>query len=438
MMLSVLLVEDEASVRLATLQSLQLGGIAASAVASMEEAAEQLDLQFPGVVVADVRLGGRSGLDLLQVAMAIDREIPVILMTGHGDVDMAVQAMRDGAYDFVEKPFRAERLVEVVRRALEKRRLVLENRGAPPRRDGVPELLGESPALQGLRHFIATIGPSGADVLIHGETGTGKEVVARQLHASGRGGGPFVAINCAALPESLFESEVFGHEAGAFSGAHKRRPGKFEHARGGTVFLDEIESMPLALQAKLLRVLQERTLERLGGNELIALDCRVVAATKTDLLAASAQGSFRADLYYRIATVQVRLPALREHPSDIPCLFAHFVKLACQRYQRPVPDWTPAQMSAWTARPWPGNVRELKAFADRLVLGVAEPADSAGTDDGQAPCLPRQLELHEKKLLRQALRDAEGSVAGAALRLGIPKKTLYDKLKRYEIGGAAG
>lgn len=441
-MAAVLLVEDEASVRLATTQSLKLAQLAVNAVATMEEAAEQLTPEFDGVVVTDVRLPGRSGLDLLQQAMQVDRELPVILVTGHGDVAMAVQAMRDGAYDFVEKPFRPDHLVAVVRRALERRRLVLENRrlrdavDAQRSRDDAAVLIGQSAPIQRLRQFIATIGPTGADVLINGETGTGKEVVARALHAAGadarRGTGPFVAINCAALPETMFESEMFGHEAGAFTGAHKRRIGKFEYAHGGTVFLDELESMPLSLQAKLLRVLQERSVERLGGNASVPIDCRVVCASKADLGQLAAAGQFRADLYYRIATVAIDLPPLRAHAEDIPLLLAHFVQQACRRYQRPVPDWTAPQMQDWCGRPWPGNVRELKGFAERLVLGVGEAAPAA--DSAPLP-LPKRLELVEKKWLRDALAAADGQVALAAERLGIPKKTLYDKLKRYEIGG---
>jgi two-component system C4-dicarboxylate transport response regulator DctD len=450
--MTVLLVEDEASVRLATTQSLKLARLTVDAVTTMEEALALITSDFDGVVVTDVRLPGRSGLDLLQHAVQVDRELPVILVTGHGDVAMAVQAMRDGAYDFVEKPFRPDHLVAVVRRALDKRRLVLENRRLRLAVDGAGEgahqLLGHSAAMQRLRQFVATIGPTGADVLINGETGTGKEVLARALHAAGTfrapnaagsgnapnaGSGPFVAINCAALPESMFESEVFGHEAGAFTGAQKRRIGKFEFARGGTLFLDELESMPLNLQAKLLRVLQERSVERLGGNTSVPVDCRVVCASKADLAALSASGAFRADLYYRIATVSIDLPPLRAHPEDIALLLAHFVQQACRRYQRPVPDWTAQQVADWAARPWPGNVRELKGFADRLVLGVAGAESPAAADSAALP-LPKRLEAVEKKWLREALAAADGQVALAAERLGIPKKTLYDKLKRYELG----
>jgi two-component system C4-dicarboxylate transport response regulator DctD len=293
-------------------------------------------------------------------------------------------------------------------------------------------MIGEGDVTWALRDRVAVAARFRESVLILGETGTGKEVVARRLHAAGSPEAPFVAINCAAMPETMFESEVFGHEAGAFTGASKRRIGKFEFARGGTVFLDEIESMPLALQVKLLRVLQERTLERLGGNESIRIDCRIVAASKADLEKMSREGTFRADLYYRISTVSVHLPALREHASDIPSLLGLFVRQACARYDRPVPDWTPQQMAAWSALPWPGNVRELKGFADRLVLGLVDARQEPA--EARSPlALSLQLELFEKNALHAALSRAGGNVALAAEQLGIGKTTLYDKLKRFEI-----
>jgi two-component system C4-dicarboxylate transport response regulator DctD len=284
-MMQALLVEDEAALRLATTQTLELGGFSVTACASAEAALAQLAADFAGIVVSDVRLPGMSGLDVLAQVMALDAELPVIVVTGHGDVAMAVGAMRAGAYDFIEKPFGAERLLEAVRRAQDKRDLVLENRrlkSAWALHPDTPQLIGRSPAIEHLKTVVRNIAPSGVDILINGDTGTGKEVVARLIHAASERKGNFVAINCGALPESVFESEMFGHEAGAFTGAHKRRIGKLEYANGGTVFLDEIESMPMALQVKLLRVLQERRLERLGGNDAVAVNFRVIAATKTD------------------------------------------------------------------------------------------------------------------------------------------------------------
>ncbi|MYM97177.1 response regulator, partial [Rugamonas sp. FT81W] len=368
-----ILIEDEAALRLATSQTLELGGFSVQACASAEEALALLRADYPGVIVTDVRLPGRSGLELLAQAAALDAELPVIVVTGHGDVEMAVSAMRSGAYDFIEKPFAAERLLDAVRRAQERRRLVLENRqlrSDRARHPDMPDLVGRSAAIEQLKVLIRNIAPVGVDVLINGQTGTGKEVAARLLHAASGRKGNFVAINCGALPESVFESEIFGHEAGAFTGAQKRRIGKLEYAQGGTVFLDEIESMPMALQVKLLRVLQERRLERLGANDTVALDCTIVAATKLDLLQLSAQGQFREDLYYRLSVVSIELPRLRDRRDDIPLLLAHFTADAAARYRRPLPQWSAQQMAQWQAAEWPGNVRELRNFAERLVLGV--------------------------------------------------------------------
>lgn len=432
----VVLVEDEQAVRMATMQTLELGGFEVRACDSAEQAQSWLHAGFAGVVVTDVRLPRRSGLELLADVVASDPDLPVIVVTGHGDVSMAVDAMRAGAYDFIEKPFAAERLVETVRRAQEKRRLVMENRrlkAAWASHPDMPALIGNSPAIERVRTLIRSVGPTPVDILINGQTGSGKEVVARHLHAASGRKGAFVAINCAALPESVFESEIFGHEAGAFTSAQKRRIGKLEYANGGTIFLDEIESMPLALQVKLLRVLQERRLERLGGNEQIQIDCRIVAASKADLLQLSAQGGFREDLYYRIGVVAIDLPRLADRREDIPLLLAHFVQGAVVRYQRPVPQWSMAQMAEWQARDWPGNVRELRNFADRLVLGVAEmPAAQPGLA-GTIDTLPQRMDAYERALIAEALAAHEGNVAAAADRLGIPKKTLYDKLKKYHL-----
>ncbi|WP_420476185.1 sigma-54-dependent transcriptional regulator [Noviherbaspirillum sp. ST9] len=419
---------------MATAQTLELGGFAVRACESAELARLWLHAGFDGVLVTDVRLPGRSGLELLADTVASDPDLPVIVVTGHGDVSMAVEAMRAGAYDFIEKPFAAERLVETVRRAQEKRRLVMENRrlkAAWASHPDMPALIGQSAAIERVRTMIRSVGPTPADVLINGQTGSGKEVVARHLHGASGRTGPFVAINCAALPESVFESEIFGHEAGAFTSAVKRRIGKLEYASGGTVFLDEIESMPLALQVKLLRVLQERRLERLGGNDPIRIDCRIVAASKADLLRLSAQGGFREDLYYRIGVVGIDLPRLADRREDIPLLLAHFVQGAALRYQRPVPQWSMAQMAEWQAREWPGNVRELRNFADRLVLGVAEMPTAPDAQGGDT--LPQRVDTYERALIAEALTAQEGNVAAAADRLGIPKKTLYDKLKKYQL-----
>ena len=434
MNMQAILVEDEAALRLATTQTLELGGFTVIACASAEEAAGLIAADFDGVIVSDVRLPGRSGLELLAQVAALDADLPVIMVTGHGDVAMAVGAMRSGAYDFIEKPFGAERLLDAVRRAQDKRSLVLENRRlktAWALHPDTPQLVGHSAAIDRLKILIRNIAPAGVDVLINGDTGTGKEVVARLIHAASARKGNFVAINCGALPEAVFESEMFGHEAGAFTGAQKRRIGKLEYANGGTLFLDEIESMPMALQVKLLRVLQERRLERLGGNEAINVNFRVIAASKADLLDLAAQGQFREDLYYRIGVATLELPRLSERSDDIPLLLAHFVQDAAQRYGRDVPQWTAAQMTQWQGARWPGNVRELRNFADRLVLGlVPAVADSTPAPIGS---LPQLVDAYERDRINQALDAAGGNVAQAADQLGIPRKTMYDKLKKYQL-----
>jgi two-component system C4-dicarboxylate transport response regulator DctD len=282
---------------------------------------------------------------------------------------------------------------------------------------------------------VAALAPTDVDILINGETGSGKEVVARAIHSASGRRGPFVAINCAALPESVFESEMFGHEAGAFTGAGKRRIGKIEYAHGGTLFLDEIESMPLNLQVKLLRALQERSIERLGGNAPVAVDCRAVAASKADLKALSEAGQFRADLYYRLNVVSIDLPPLRRRQEDIPLLMGHFLQQAAKRFGREVPAWGPAELARWQAQPWPGNVRELKNAAERFCLGLDQPqaASPAGSAPGAELPLARRLELAEQGFIEAALAACHGNVALAAERLQLPKKTLYDKLARLQI-----
>lgn len=308
--MTVLLVEDDPLVLLGAEQALTLAGITVLTATDAETAFQLMSTAPPDTVVSDIRLPGADGFELLRRVREWDSEVPVILMTGHGDIRMAVDAMHNGAYDFLEKPFSSDRLTEVVRRALEKRHLVVENRRlqALVAAQSVSDLIGQAPTIKEAKRRINALGPTQVDILIRGETGTGKEVVARALHkASGRRG-PFVAINCGALPESIFESEMFGHEAGAFTGAARKRVGKLEYARGGTVFLDEIESLLLSQQVKMLRVLQERRLERLGGNESVAIDCRFIAAAKEDLKILSEQGSFRADLFYRLNVAHITLP----------------------------------------------------------------------------------------------------------------------------------
>ncbi|XKE45242.1 sigma-54 dependent transcriptional regulator [Halomonas organivorans] len=441
----VMIIDDEAHLRITAGQTLELAGYTPQAYESAEAALAALTPDFPGVVVSDIRMPGMDGMTLLREVRGRDPDLPVVLITGHGDISTAVEAMRDGAWDFLEKPFAGERLVEVVRRGIEKRRLSLENRALKAELEAQqsalgPRLVGRTPAIQKLAAMVQRISQVEADVLLFGETGAGKDLVARAIHErSARRGGPFVAINCGAVPESTIESELFGHEKGAFTGAVERRIGKFEHAQGGTVFLDEIESMPLALQVKLLRVLQERSIERLGSNQPVPLDIRVIAATKVDLRAAAEAGDFREDLYYRLNVVTLPIPPLRERREDIPLLFQHFAVLAANRSGLEAPPLDAAGTSALLAHDWPGNVRELRNLAERYVLlgvtcdyrldALLEGVDS---DGGDLP-LPRQVELFEKSLIGQALARHGGRVTEVCEALGVPRKTLYDKLRKHHL-----
>ena len=429
----VILVDDEQQVREASRQTLELAGYQVLDFAAADPALQAIGDDWPGVVVSDVRMPGMDGLELMRACRALDADLPVILVTGHGDVSMAVGAMRDGAYDFIEKPYRADRLTDVVRRALDKRALVLENRALRSELAARPgleaRLIGRSDSAIQLRRRIAEIADTDVDVLLEGETGTGKELVARCLHDHGaRRTRRFVAINCGALPESIIESELFGHEAGAFTGARARRIGKFEYADRGTLFLDEIESMPLALQVRLLRVLQERVIERLGSNESIPVDVRVVAATKADLRAAAARGEFREDLFYRLDVVEIPLPALRDRREDIPLLFAHFAMLAASRYGREEPALGAALAEELMSRPWPGNVRELQNAAERFVLAGRQQAPAAAG----AP-LGDQVSRFGRSLIEHELARHGGSVKATYLALGIPRKTLYEKMRKYGL-----
>jgi DNA-binding NtrC family response regulator len=434
----VLFVEDDPPVRASLTQTLELAGLDVCACASAEAALPHIQAGAQLIVATDVRLPGMDGLALLDHVVATDPDIPVVLVTAHGDVAMAVRAMRSGAYDFLEKPFAPERFVDTVVRALEKRMLrvaVDELRGQLQRRSGMAAvLLGESVAMQQVRRQILNLADTSADVMILGETGTGKELVARCLHdQSSRRDRNFVAINCGGLPESLFESELFGHEPGAFTSAGKRRIGKIEHANGGTLLLDEIETMPVALQIKLLRVLQERKVERLGSNDELPVNVRVIAATKADLRGLSEQQLFRGDLFYRLNVATLALPALRERREDIPLLFEHFVALASTRYERPVPELSSQRLRELMAYDWPGNVREIRNAADRFVLAIGGTEGAAESATEPAASLAQQMDQVEKALIEQALQRCQGRIPAAMELLGTAKKTLYDKLHRHGI-----
>jgi two-component system C4-dicarboxylate transport response regulator DctD len=435
MLNSVIVVDDEASIRTAVEQWLSLSGFEVQLFSRAEDCLAQLPKNFPGVILSDVRMPGISGLELLAQVQRLDPDLPIILLTGHGDVPMAVEAMRDGAYDFLEKPFSPDTLLSSLRRALDKRRLVLENRRLHQQADSRAKLdatlLGVSRALQTLRRQVLELAALPVNVLIRGETGSGKELIARCLHDFGpRAGKPFVALNCAAIPEQLFEAELFGHESGAFTGAQGKRIGKLEYADGGTLFLDEIESMPLAQQVKLLRVLQEQKLERLGSNQSIKVDLRIIAATKPDLLDEARAGRFREDLAYRLTVAELRLPPLRERREDIPLLYEHFAQNAGERLGRSVAPLSGAQLSRLLSHDWPGNVRELANAAERQVLGLGEPEPDA-IEPGQS--LAAQQEAFEAQCLRAALSRHKGDIKAVLNELQLPRRTLNEKMQRHGL-----
>ena len=430
----VILVDDEEAVRLSTGQTLELMGFEVTCLARAERALERVRRGFDGVLVSDIKMPKMDGLGLLAAVREVDPDLPVILVTGHADVALAVEAMRAGAYDFLEKPYPPRRLTDCVERAAEKRRLTLENRRLRlqlEKRDPLESaLVGRTQVMVDLRHRIRTIARSDADVLIMGETGTGKELAARALHElSERRDRPLVAINMAALPAEMLESELFGHEMGV-AGAPRARVGKFEHARGGTLFLDEIGALPLGLQAKLLRVIQERVIERLGSNEAIPLDVRFLASSKEDLAAEVAEGRFRDDLYYRLNVVSLTLPPLRRRLADVPLLFQHLVNEAAHRYRRPAPGVPAEDLANLAARPWPGNVRELRNAADRFVLGLKAEEERPPPP---AQGLAEQVEAFEKQAIVAALALHGGNLKATYEGLGLSRKTLYEKMVKHGL-----
>ncbi|CAN5330682.1 sigma-54 dependent transcriptional regulator [soil metagenome] len=432
---AIAIVDDDDDFRTALVERLELEGFDVSAFASAEVAIRALDDGFPGVVISDLRMPGLDGRQLLTRLQAMDEGLPVIMITGHGDIEDAVDALRHGAYDFVAKPFAFDRLLDSLNRALEKRALVLDNRRLSVAvADAGLELplIGASETMSRLRATIAQLADARLDVLIEGETGVGKEVVARALHNGGRRRiHPFVAVNCGALPDGLIESELFGHEPGAFPGAVRRRIGHIEQSHRGTLFLDEIESMPLAVQVKLLRVIEEREVQPIGGSQPKPLDLRILASSKVDLEDAVGAGAFRQDLYFRLNVIKLRVAPLRERRDDIPLLFGHFLHRAAGRETR-----TPPPMSAATRRhllehPWPGNVRELAHFAERVLAGLDEPAaPSAGAE---VTGLADRMAAYEAELIRATLNTHDGDIAAVAQALQLPRKTLYDKLQRHGL-----
>ena len=428
-------IDDDEDLRHANVQALKLAGLEVQAFASAEAALPTLTADFRGAVVSDIRMPGMDGRQLFHRLRERDVDLPIILITGHADVSEAVDAMHDGVYDFVAKPYAPERLVSSVRRALEKRRLVLENRdlrAAAEAAGGDWPLIGQTPVMDRLRSTLRQLASADVDVLLEGETGVGKELAARALHKWGRRRDrEFVAVDCAALPSAMLESELFGHELGAFNGAVRQRVGRITQADRGTLFLDEIETLALDAQGKFLRVLEEREIMPLGSNQSRTLDIRVVAAAKGDLGEAVAAGSFREDLFHRLDVVRIRIPPLRERRDDIPLLFAHFFARASERLGANEP-LTVDDAVRWRLRnhDWPGNVRELSHYAQRVALGLAGENHPSPSDQG---ALPDRMATYEAHLIDEALAESGGDIRRTLEILRIPRKTFYDKVERHGL-----
>lgn len=425
-------VEDDADHLAALCDLLQARGFRARGYASGEAALA--GEAAPDLVLTDLRMPGLDGFAVLEALRTRQPDLPVIVLTGHGDVPHAVRAMRMGAEDFIEKPYDAAHLLAVIDRALRagRARAEISRLQAEVSRQDGGEILGQSAGIAALRARIDALAPLDLNLVITGETGTGKELAARAIHdASPRARGPFLAINCAALPESLFEHEIFGHVADAFPGAQDK-PGKLETASGGTLVLDEIEAMPAALQPKLLRALEERRITRLGENAARPLDLRVIALAKTDLRALTLDGSLRADLFYRLAGAEIELPPLRALGPDIALLFAHFAQLAARRYGRELPEIGWSLRDRISRRAWPGNIRELKAMAERFALGIELP-EAPARAISEPQTLAERVAAYEAREIRATLERTRGNTERAAQALGMARRTLNDKISRYGI-----
>lgn len=439
-------IDDEPTVLESVEQCLTLAGIEVSTFSNARDALLLLDSDFRGVVVSDIRMPGMDGMSLLQ---AVDPGIPVILITGHGGIAQAVEAMKLGAYDFIEKPYRQDRLIDVIKRACQQREVTLATQ--PQLATSASEdwlasvIIGESEPTRKLRQHVQALARVNADVVIVGETGTGKELVARSLHAlSIRRDQPFVPINVGAIPESLLESELFGHEAGAFTGAQKRRIGLFEAAHQGTLFLDETESMPMSFQIKLLRVLQEREVVRVGSNTPISINVRIVSATKADLREAANEGRFREDLYYRLMVADIHLPALRNRIDDVPALFSHFLREAGKNNELDVPKLDYEDILALELHHWPGNVRELKHTAERYLLsrsisGISVSdlmrlglSNQSNMFSGERS-LSDRIDQFEKALMTAELTHHNGNIKEVMEVLGLPRRTLNEKMQKHGL-----
>ena len=444
---TVLVVDDDASIRDSLSCLFRSVGLHVQTFASAPEFLARRHPDGPSCLVLDVELPGLSGLDLQQELIKGDVRIPIVFMTGHGDIPMTVRAMKAGAVEFLTKPCRDEDLLDAIEQAMRWSRNVEPRAAGPDRR--FADIVGTSEVMRRVLDAVETVAPTDATVLVCGETGTGKELIAIAIHMiSGRSTQPFVKLNCAAIPSGLLESELFGHEKGAFTGAVAQRTGRFELAHGGTLFLDEIGDLPLELQPKLLRVLQEREFERLGSTRTTRVDVRLVAATNVDLGRMVAEKRFREDLYYRLDVFPITIPPLRERREDIPDLARHFVDKYARRMNKRIETIAARAMTALTEYHWPGNVRELANVLERAVIlcptpvldrehvGALAAASPAGVDRPAARVSPSgamPLAAMEKLAITDALREANGNKSRAAELLGVSRMQLYTRLKRFGL-----
>lgn len=452
----ILLVEDKDSLRRVLRLTLENAGYSVTEAADARSALNEISHAPHKIVLTDLRMPHGSGLDVLHAARSADGEVPVIVMTAFGSIDEAVQAMKDGAHDFLQKPVDSNHLLLLVERALEQARLRTENillREEWSRRYGFPRIIGESEAIKRVVAETQRVAQTEATVLLLGESGTGKELFARAVHhLSNRRDKPFVAINCAAIPETLIENELFGHERGAFTGAGDRRQGKFELASDGTVFLDEIGELPLAVQGKLLRAIEERVIDRIGGRAPVPVNVRVVAATNRDLRAAVEGGEFRRDLFFRLAVFPLEIPPLRERDDDITMLAKHFAAQLGKELRGREASFSESALAALRGHSWPGNVRELENAIERaciltdtmildpndlgLVGRATEQADGLGALDLSgtlSDVSQRAIRLVERRKISEALKTNDGNKSRTAEDLSISYKTLLTKIRDYDL-----
>lgn len=431
------LIDDELDVVEAVSELLELEGFEVTGFTDPKLGLKSLTPNSQQVVLCDVRMPQLDGLAMLDAIQSRAPRCEVVLMSGHGDIPMAIEAMKLGAFDFIEKPLQSDELLEKLNLANTHIQHAAERSSTISTLPIEQVLIGVSPQMEMIRTQVLALARTGVDTIINGETGTGKEVVAYSLHQySPRRDRPFVAINCGGMTESIIESELFGHEAGSFTSANKKRIGKIEQAHGGTLFLDEIESMPIAVQIKLLRVIQERVIERVGGNSLIPVDIVIIAASKADLSELSQRGEFRADLFYRLNIASLNLPPLRQRKEDIQSLFRHFVVQASQKYKTRASTLYAEQIQQLCRHDWPGNVRELRNVADRFVLGiVGEGFDlqAPSTLGSESFAFEQQMEQYERNVLTEALIETAGNINEVSERLNLPRKTLYRKMKKHQL-----